>query len=458
MREAMPEAPREVPPLLKRPFRAALWQVAWPTITIGLMRSLYELVDAFWVGRLGLHQLEAIGAVSFATWIVFIMGELAGVGVHSLCSSAEGGGRRREVGGLVVQGLWTAAAASLVCFALLPAMGLYFGALNLDPLSPARAYATQYLTWALLGAPALLGSGAVAAGFRGIGSMRPVLGVTAVCVVVNAILDPLFIWGLPGVVPAMGVAGAAVATQISNWLALFLSARALLKQGIELRWAKPHLRRIRQIASIGAPMAGAGMAFTCVYIALGRLLRGLGEANLAALGLGHRVESIAFVITEGFAAATATVVGQWIGARDEGKARESARKSSNMASLVMLLPAVLLSAAAGPVVGLFTTEPSVQEAAISYLRVITLVFPFMAQEMVWEGALAGAGDTARAFAGSLAVNALRVPLAALLAAKLGVVGVWYAIAGTTVLKAFIKGRLFRYSKLPLLHTPVAAAA
>jgi Na+-driven multidrug efflux pump len=100
--------------------RRAIWTVAWPAMAIGVLRTLYGVIDAFWIGKLGPVELEAMGAASFATWIILILGELPAVGVHAVSAAHEGSGTRSKVGPTVAAGLWISLFISLALAACLP--------------------------------------------------------------------------------------------------------------------------------------------------------------------------------------------------------------------------------------------------------------------------------------------------------------------------------------------------
>ena len=96
------EVPRggAVPPLLrnKTPVEA-VWTVAWPSVAIGLLRTALGQTDAWYIGRLGKKELEAMGAASFGVWLVYLLGEVGAVGVQALASESEGAGDRKGVEG-----------------------------------------------------------------------------------------------------------------------------------------------------------------------------------------------------------------------------------------------------------------------------------------------------------------------------------------------------------------------
>lgn len=429
-----------VPKLLEQSTRLSILTIAGPAILIGCLRNLYGITDAYWIGRLGAVEVEAMGAASFAGWMVLIMGELAAVGVHAMASGQEGANRRDLVGKTVVQGLWASIAISVIVAAAIPLCDPYFAMLGLGDAGPAaaiRSVGRDYLRWLCSGAFPLIASGVAAAGFKGIGQMGAPLLVTAGSVAFNSILDPILIWGIPGFIPAMGVAGAAIATNVSSALALVLLLLLLNRNRVPIRWAPPSAPTLRRIASIGSPMALSGMLYSAVYIALGRIITAIPGGSLGALGIGHRLENIAFTINEAFAVAAATLVGQWLGC---GSRLEARRVAAHAVRLCIYSTTPLALAAfffARPLVALFTSDPAVARAAVSYLRIVAVVFPVSAVETTYEGALTGAADTLPTLVCGLVLNTSRIPLAFLFSRRWGLDGIWVAISLTTVVKALV---------------------
>lgn len=456
-------------------------------MAIGVLRTLYGVTDAFWIGKLGPVELEAMGAASFATWVILILGELPAVGVHAVAAAHEGSGARSEVGPTVAAGLWISLALSVALAACLPlgAVHGYFALLGLGASGGAHAAAVcaagePFLFWSALGAFPLAAGACVASGFKGLGLMRPALYATAISVAFNAIVDPLLIWGCPPLgVPKLGVAGAAHATNLSALLAFALlaakfravhpwphanappgsTAQAQPGGRRRLWWPGPALRaRCGQVAMIGAPVCASGMLFTLVFIALGRILTSMGPVNLAAMGIGQRLESLQYTVNEAFAAAAATLVGQWLGAGQKSEARRSAWRAVQIAALINVPFAVAGLCFAPQLAACFANDAAVAAAAAHYLRVVAVVFPLAAVETTLEGALAGAGDTLPTLLVGLVLNGARVALAVALAQSgFGVHGVWLAIAVTTGFKALAKCAAFHFSPLPA-YRPTKSAA
>ncbi len=178
------------------------------------------------------------------------------------------------------------------------------------------------------------------------------------------------------------------------------------------------------------------MGFSLVYVALGRTIASFGELHLAAMGVGHRLESFTYLAAVGLQVAAATLVGQHLGAGDPEGAHRAlvvVRRTSDAAMVGGLVVARLL---AEPLYRALGAEAGTVEAGAAYLRAQAAVWVFMGWECVHEGAFTGAARTAiPAWIVGLG-TLLRLPLAWALATRLGlgIDGVWLAIAASTFAK------------------------
>ena len=169
------------------------------------------------------------------------------------------------------------------------------------------------------------------------------------------------IWGW-GPVPGYGIAGAAWATIAANVLGAALAGWLLIRRGIALQFQHPDWPRIRRIVSIGLPSSARGIAFAAIYVALGRMITAFGPHQMAALGVGHRIESIPYMTAVGFEVGCATLVGQHLGAGDPQGARRAARTALGLCLGFMVPATVMLYVFAEPMFALFANEPETVEA------------------------------------------------------------------------------------------------
>ncbi|NCG22229.1 MAG: MATE family efflux transporter [Rhodobacterales bacterium] len=409
----------------------AVWSVSWPMVCIGLLRTGYLLTDTWFVGRLGDDALTATGCAAFAWWILLLLGDIGGTGVHAIAAQRVGAGKTSDIGGVLTQGLWVALGTAFLALLLVPLVPDYFWLLGFDRGSRIAELGGAYLTASVLGAGAFALNAVFGGVFRGIGDTRTTMWVTVVTVVINGLLDPLLIWSA-----GLGIAGAAWATVIVNVLGAILLGGLLARRGLGPVIQGPDRRGIQRIVEVGAPVSGRGIAFSGIYIVLGRMITSFGDVQMAALGVGHRIESIPYLASVGFEVGTSTMVGQHIGAGDLKRARESARAALKLCLAFMVPISIMLFVFAEPLFDVFANEPETIAAGAHYLRIQSVVFVFMALESIYQGAFTGRGHTVPAFWIGALGTAARIPLAALLAwpCGMGITGIWLAIAISTAAK------------------------
>lgn len=423
-------------PLLSLSPARAVWRVTWPMAALGLLRSCYVLTDSFWVGRMGPEPLAALGGSAFAWWMIVLACELPATGAHALVARHAGGGRYERIAPVLAHAMLLGLALAVLLGApAYHARGLYFDLLGFAPGSAEHALGREYVGASLLGASSLAIHAVVGAAFRGLGDTRTALAITAGALVVNAICDPLLMWGA-GPVPALGIAGAAWATAIANAVGAAAGLWILARRGIRVRPVRPRLAELATLAKIGAPVSASGVGFTLCYVLLGRVITGFGSEQMGGLGVGHRLEGVAYLLCVAFGVGAATMVGQHLGAGDPERARASAAAAARWCAIAMVPLTFVLLALPRPLLAVFTDDPATIEAGVLYLRIQALVLVPMALEEVYQGAFAGAGDTLAASVIAFGWTAARIPIAWWLAHPmgLGITGVWIAIAATTGIK------------------------
>ena len=276
---------------------------------------------------------------------------------------------------------------------------------------------------------------------RASGDTRTPLLIDLCAVGLNALLDPIFIYGW-GPVPAMGVAGAAWATVMAQavMVAGYLSMAAGGHRALPLaRTAPGPPVRIAGMARVGIPGAIIGMMFSVVYIAFSRSAARYGSAALAVVGIANRIEALAFMNAVAIGVAGATLVGQNLGAGRPDRAVQVVRTgliwmlwvSAFMTLAFLLLPGFFL--------GLFSHDPGVHRIGVPYLRVLAICLVFTGAEVVTAESILGSGHTRPISWIFTTFSMLRIPLAFLIPdwTGLGVVGIAWVITVTCILRALI---------------------
>ncbi len=435
-----------IEPIINRDIHRAIFSLSLPGMISSVLETLYQLIDAYWVGKLGADALAAIGGSSFILWAVFSLTGLSINGIATLVAQNIGAGKSEQGRFAAGQGMVLNLGSALVlAFLVFISQNTLYQIMGFEP--HVLLLARQYMNIILIGLVLSFGFTALEAIFRGLGDTRTPMIVLAVALTFNAVADPFFIFGWWGF-PQLGIAGAAVATVISEILGLFILLWLLAKRQYlpKLRFKKPviHLNIMRKISAIGAPVAFGGFFFSLIYVALTRFISQFGMEAIAAIGIGHRIEGIAWFACVGFSVAASTLVGQNVGAKRLKQAERSAWLVSLYGVALLALISAIYYFAPQTLMSIFTNDAAVQKIGADYLRIIALFEIFLGLEVVMEGAFSGAGYTLPVMLVSVPVTAARIPLAWLFAIhwQWGIDGIWWAIAMTTGLKGTLNTVLF----------------
>lgn len=422
------------------PIVDAVWRLGWPALTSMFFETFLSITDAFWVGKLGASEMAAVTSSMFPIWTMFSLITIIPTGVVAIISRAVGAGADGEVSRVARQSLLfavlTAIVFSIVGYLLTPSL---FRFMHTD--ADVARMGTDYLRIFFVGIIFFFTNDTLSGVFRAAGDTKAHLIASSTAVAVNIVLDPLLIFGL-GPFPRWGTAGASVATDVA-------AACGMVVYGIMIfrgRLKYPLRFRIRDrldfklagtIVRIGFPTAISGTVFSVVYIFLNRIVATFGTKSIAALMIGHRMESLSYLTSTGFYMAASTLVGQNLGAGKVGRAERSAWTAVGIAVGMTTGFAILFLLFPKALARFFIDDPEVIAIAVEYLRILALSQMFMAVEIVLEGAFAGAGNTLPPMAISLPGSIARLPLAYYLCFTLGmgITGMWWALTITTWAKA-----------------------
>lgn len=416
--------------LVARPLAGVIVRLALPAVGSALLQLVFLLIDTFWVGRiLGAAAIAAISTAGFAVWMLTALAEMIAVGLTSVAARRHGEGAHGlaavAAGTTTILALGAGAAVAILGRFLIPVL---FAVMHTPP--EVTELGRLYLTTYLIGAPLVFGFFAVEATFRASGDTRTPLVLLAASVVLTAILDPLLITGA-GPLPALGIAGAAVGAVLTRGTVLALGFALLARRRL-VRLSVWDWTSALTALRVGAPTAGTGIFFSLVYIGLTRITTGFGVPALAALGIGHKLEGLSYMVATGFGLASAAIVGQNVGAKRADRARRAGWLTSAYACAVGVVVGLAFVAFPDLMVGIFTNDPAVIAAGSAYLRALALAQISMGLEIVLESSMGGAGYTFQPMLWAGLFTAARIPLAAWLAGVLGVAGVWWAIGVTAV--------------------------
>ena len=436
------------PRLLEGSIVRSLVLLAVPIMGANILQVAYQLVDAFWVGRLG---AAAVAAVSITMPLMFVL-IAAGMGFAiagtTLIAQYTGARDHKMVDHVAAQTLLTILAVSVVLgalgFALAPWLLHLMGV-----TSDVYRNALSFIRVVFIALPFTFLYAMVQALMRGVGEVKVPLYIVAGTVVVNFFLDPILIFGRFGA-PAMGVTGAAIATLIAQLMAAIVALWVLFggRFGIHVRWRdfKPDFAFVRRAFLLGYPASIEQSARAVGMTLMTFLIVSFGTIVTASFGVATNVINVALIPAMGFSMATSTLVGQNIGAGNISRAEKTARLSALVTFIALSLLGLVCSLLATPIVRFFVPQsPQVIAEGAHLLRIVSWSFGFVGLQFALLGVLRAAGEMLAAMTTSLVSQwLLSLPLAYLLSkhTALGADGLWWALPLSNIVTACIAGALF----------------
>jgi len=414
------------------PLLGILIRVAVPIALSNLFLSAHDIVNAFWVGRLGEAPIAAVAASGPLFNVLISLGSgLSTAGAVLIAQNA--GARRFDALDHVAAQTLLMVAAMAIGFTAIGAAGTP-AALRLIGVEPAIGdLARDYLAVRYAAMVPMFAFIAIQAMLQAVGEVRFAMLIQFGSVLLNALLDPLLIFGL-GPVPGFGVVGAAMATVIAQVAALaivlhhILSGRSALH--LRLNHFRPDLAQFRLTIGLGLPASIEQAIRTFSSLLLMALAATFGTIGLAAYGVGTRLLFFWFTPMIGLSIATASVVGQNIGAGRPDRAEAASRLSAWLGFGVMTAVGLALV----PVVPAITRALAPGEAeVIRHASTFAMIYcPFLGVLTVPQallGAFRGAGSTRQSMVLSIVMQWLfQLPSAWLLAlaTPLGLLGIWWS--------------------------------
>ena len=401
-----------------------------PSILAQISATVMFFIDASMVGHLGAKASAAIGLVETTGWLMGGLAHAASLGfsvqvAHFIGANDIEAAKRVLRQSLVCCLAW-ALLMSLTSIAIAPFLPYWLGG------SEEIAHDAS-LYFAIIGFCGIFFQmeGLAGSMLKCSGNMKIPSALNIGMCVMDVIFNYIFIYVLD-----MGVAGAAIGTGIAELITACLMLYFLLVRSKMLaifRGPKSSFRPTFDVVStavkIGAPMGLQHLLMGSAQIVSTIIVAPLGTIAIATHSLAITVESLCYMPGYGIAEAATTLVGQGIGAGQKALTRSFARMSVGMGISVMTVMGVLMWIFAPELMSLMSPVEEVIAQGTQVLRIEAWAEPMFAAAIVCNGVFIGAGDTLIPAAMSLvSMWAVRLTLAAILAPRFGLKGVWTAMA------------------------------
>ena len=439
--------------------REKLWLIvslSIPSILAQISATVMFFIDASMVGHLGAKASAAIGLVETTGWLMGGLGSAANMGfsvqvAHFIGANDMEAARRVLRQSIVCCIIW-ALAISITALCISPYLPYWLGG-NEEIAHDASLYFAIFgFSGIFFQMEGLAGSMLKCSGNMKIPSMLNI-GMCVMDVVFNYIF--IYILGMGVMGAAVGTGLAMLVTACAMMYFLIVKSKMLSLVGRPGSF-KPKEDTIRTAVKIGAPMGLQHLLMGGAYIVSTMIVAPLGTIAMAAHSLAITVESLCYMPGYGIAEAATTLVGQGIGAGQRMLTRSFARMSVALGIGVMTLMGVMMWIFAPELMALMSPVEEVIALGTQVLRIEAWAEPMFAAAIVCNGVFIGAGDTIVPAIMSLgSMWAVRLTMAATLAPKFGLKGVWTAMAvelvfrGTIFLTRLFKGKWAEKLKLKI---------
>lgn len=427
--------------LLEGSIAGGLAKLALPIMGTSLIQMAYNLTDMIWIGRINSGAVAAVGAAGMYMWLSNGFSIMARMGGQVLMGQTLGAGKKEEARN------YARAALQLGIF-----FGILYGLVAVLGNRPLigffhlnSAVVIEQARWYLI-----ITCGGIVFNFlnqiftgllTAMGNSVVTFRSTTIGLAVNLVLDPVLIFGV-GPIPAMGAAGAAIATVFAQMIVFFLYVWSVRKEPLVFKDLKiftvTEFHYFKEIISVGLPTAVQSLIFTGISMLIARIIAGWGDAAVAVQKVGSQIESISWMTAEGFGSAVNAFTAQNYGAGREDRVKKGYHTALKIVLawgcfttfVLVVFPEVLFK--------IFITEPDVIPMGVDYLRILAVSQLFMCTEATAAGTFQGLGKTMPPSLTGIVFNALRIPMAlALGATALGLNGIWWSISISSILKGII---------------------
>ncbi|WP_297468273.1 MATE family efflux transporter [Thermococcus sp.] len=400
--------------ILNGPVERTLFRLAGPLIVSNMVQVLYNLIDTFWLGKLGREELSAPGASwpYIATLMSIGMGfAVAGFAFVTQYIGAKNFEKaNRSAGALYSLSLLFSVGVAVVGSLFAPTV------LRLMDVSPdVYPYALRYTLVIFIGIPFAFTYFAFTFLMRAVGDTRTPMWISFFTVGLNMLLDPLFIFGL-GPFPKLGVAGAAVATVIANatgsaiGLYLMFSGRVALK--LTPSSLRPDFEFYKRLFRVGLPSGIGQSANSFGFVVLTRIIMGFGDVTYAAYVITTRLVNFLTSISRGISMAMGTMIAQNVGAGKFERAKRIAERTMLINFTIASLAVLIIGIFRVPIFKVFLDDPKVIAESKIVLEYFLISVPFFnGIFIVVNRTFLSAGHTKKSMAlGIIRLWGLRIPL------------------------------------------------
>ncbi len=375
--------------------RKAIFLLAVPMILELVMESVFAVVDIYFVGKLGASAVATVGLTETYLFLLYSIAMGLSMAVTAIIARRIGEKKKKEAGASAVQAIYLAILISIP-FSL---AGIFY-AKELLALMGADQWALEhgyrYTQWMLGGNGIIILLFVINAIFRGAGDAAIAMRVLWIANGINLVLDPLLIFGW-GPVPAMGIEGAAIATNTGRGVGVIIQLWVLFKGSKHIRatFAQLYWDAKVMLGIVKTSLGGVGQMIVAMtsWIFLMRILADVGSEAVAGSTIALRIAMFTLMPAWGLSNAAATLVGQNLGAEHPDRAESAVWRTGFYNMIFLVLVSLLYFFFNESLMRIFTDDAAVIAVGSTWLRILSYSYFVYGWWMVATSAFNGSGDT-----------------------------------------------------------------
>ena len=422
--------------ILEGDIKSVLYTLSLPIILSNFLQTMLNMVDMIWVGKLGSDAVSAVGTASFYLNVSMALTTLVCIGTGVKIAHALGA-RKHQDSQVYIKNAMFISMILAILFCILMALFIdpLIGYFELNNVL-IETMTKEYLLHSLIGVPVMFLVMLYTTVYTSYGQTKITFVANAVGLVFNIISDPLFIFGF-GSFNGYGVAGAAIATNISRIFTLILLvyySNEDIKQSFKV---KLNLDKMKEVLHMSYPVTLQRLIFIYIGMIMAKLIISFGVEAIAVQKIGIQIESISYVTIGGLQGSIAAFIGQNYGNQNYDRIHEGFKISVRYVFIFSLFITAAFYFFPEAIFSVFIKEPDAIKEGANYLRILSISQLFMCIELLTVGAFNGIGRTFIPPIATTILTAIRIPIGMYLSKIYGLSGVWWSITISSILKGAV---------------------
>ena len=426
--------------------------VAWPAILESFFVALVAMVDSYMVSGLGSYAVAAIGLTTQPKFICLALFIAINMAVSALVARRKGQGERDSANRILLTAIICCIVGIIVISSIAVALA--------DPIIHLVGSEPQTHDSAVLYFRIIIGciifnviSLVINAAQRGSGNTKIAMRTNVTSNVVNVIFNYLLIHGNLGF-PALGVAGAAIATVLGTVVACGMSIASLFRKDSYVsipymiqKKLPPTVRALKDIASFASTVFAEQLMLRFGFFMSALLTANLGTEALAAHQVGMNALHLSFSFGDGLQVAAVTLIGQSLGQGNKALAKKYGNICQSIGLAISIGLSIIYLLFGRWFFGIyFPNEPYIVDLGVSIIKYMIIIVLFQVSQVVFGGSLRGAGDVRFTTVTSMISVAIIRPSISYIAAyvlQLGITGIWIGVLADQAVRLVMSGLRFR---------------